>query len=203
MKPKIANILKVVVIFLLPVSFYAQSGTSVADFSLRKQRLNRKGINFLTVWASANIVSGAGYFVSGDRQEKYFYAMNAGWGLINLGIAIPALLGKPKTPLNKIDMLQMQTSTEKTFLVNAALDLTYITGGFLLRQIAAGQTNARSREMLYGFGNSVLLQGAALLVFDFTMLRLNVKNRVRYLDPILKNTEVSFRGTGLSIKHSF
>ncbi|MGZ3883974.1 MAG: DUF6992 family protein, partial [Bacteroidia bacterium] len=185
------------------VAFYAQSGNTLSDFSLRKHHLNRKGITVLTIWASANIASGAGYFVSGDREEKYFYAMNAGWGLINLAIAIPGLLSAPQPPSSKIDMLQKQTSTEKTFLVNAALDLTYITGGVLLKQIAISQTNENSKAIFAGFGNSVLLQGIGLFVFDACMARLNIKNRKNYLEPLLKNTEISFRGNSFRIKYSF
>jgi hypothetical protein len=203
MKPKIFNILKVVVIFLLPVGFYAQSGNAVSDFSLKKHKLNRNGIKVLTSWASVNIVSGVGYFISGDQREKYFYAMNAGWGLVNLAIAIPGLLSKPQKPTSKIEMLQMQTSIEKTFLVNAALDLTYITGGVLLKQIAVNQPNENSKAIFSGFGNSILMQGIGLFLFDAAMTRLNVKNRQKNLEPILKNTEVSFRGNSIGIRYSF
>ena len=51
----------------------------------------------LTSWASANIVgSGIGYALTKSEEEKNFYLMNASWGVINLGIALPGLLSKAK-----------------------------------------------------------------------------------------------------------
>lgn len=198
------NILKVVVLSLLPVCFMAQSGNPLNDFADKKYRLNKNGMVVLTTWASVNIVEGSvGYFVSKSQQEKYFSASNAALGLINLGIALPSLLAKKKDYNSKIILMRDQTKTEKIFLANAILDLTYITGGFLLKEVSKNQTNTNTRDLCAGFGDSFIVQGAGLLVFDTFMTYLNVKMRKKHLDPLLDNISISFNSHGFGVKYQF
>ena len=203
MKHKMYNILKVVVFSLYVVSLRAQSGQSLKDFADKRYQLSQRGMVVLTSWASINIVSGAGYFASNSPEEKYFYAMNAGWGLINLGIALPSLLAKNKEYNSKIALLSDHTKTEKIFLANAFLDVTYITAGFLFKEVAKNQTSINDKNLFAGFGNSFILQGSALLAFDFAMTYLNVKLRKKHLDPLLNNVSISINSNGIGIKYSF
>ena len=203
MKHKMYNILKVVVFSLYVVSLRAQSAYSIKDFADKRYQLSKRGMTVLTTWASINIVSGAGYFVSNSPEEKYFYAMNAGWGLINLGIALPSLLAKNKEYKSKISLLNDHTKTEKVFLANAMLDLTYITAGFLLKEVSKNQSGINDRNLCSGFGNSFIVQGSALLVFDAAMTYLNVKLRKKHLDPILNDVSITINSSGFGIKYSF
>ena len=110
----------------------------------------------LTTWASANIISGGAYFITKSPEEKYFYGMNSAWGAVNLAIAIPSLLSKkPKYP-SKFKQLEDQIKIEKVFLINAGLDLVYITGGFTLKELAKNQTDTNKKAMLSGFGLGAL-----------------------------------------------
>lgn len=191
MKQKLANILKVVIFFLLPVISYPQSGNETEEVTLKKHTLNHNGMKVLTAWSIASIASGAGYFVSHAAEEKYFYAMNAGWGFVNLAIALPGLRAKKPSYKTKFELLQNQTKTEKIFLANAMLDLTYITGGFLLKEMAKNQTNTSRKAMWSGFGNSFILQGAGLLAFDVSMTILNNKFRKKNIEPLIANTQIA------------
>ena len=84
MNQKVLNILKVVAFFLLVVDLEAQEVEKIRLLSDKKQQINRKGMVILTSWASVNVLSGVGYFVSGDYKEQSFYGMNGAWGIVNL-----------------------------------------------------------------------------------------------------------------------
>jgi hypothetical protein len=83
-------------------------------------------------------------------------------------------------PLN----LNTHLSTEKTLLINSALDVGYIGTGFLLKYFS---TKASQRnDLLKGYGNSLILQGGFLLVFDLVLYAL------------LRNERMSFDTTNIS-----
>lgn len=129
--------------------------------------------------------------------------MNAAWGAVNLGIALPGLLSKPKTGLNAYDLQHSQTKTEKIFLANAVLDVAYITGGLLLNEYGNRQNSAKQQQQFNGFGNAVILQAAGLFLFDTAMTILNNRNRRHHLDPLLKKTYFSFSGTSFRLGYRF
>ena len=96
--------------------------------------------------------------------------MNAAWGVINLSIAGLGYLGA-KRELNKVysstQALHRYEATKRLYLLNAGLDGLYIsTGAFLAEHAKHGGTNA---DLYRGFGKSLILQGAGLLLFDATM----------------------------------
>jgi hypothetical protein len=206
MTQKILNILKVVV-FLLPVAgIEAQVTNAYADvgvYAEKKHKINRHGMIVLTSWASVNIISGTGYFISGSKREQYLYAMNAAWGAVNLAIALPGLVSKKKSYNSKNELLKDQLKTEKVFIINAALDLVYIGGGFVLNEVSKNQLDRNHSVMLAGFGDSFMVQGAGLLVFDTAMWLLNKNHRKKQLVPILENTQISLNGRGIKLSCHF
>ncbi len=201
---QIPNILKVVA-FILPLAgLRAQdAGNELNNYAEKKHDLNHKGMIVLTSWASANIISAGAYFLTNSRQEKCFYAMNTAWGVVNLAIAIPGLLGKEKKYINKEKLYKDQLKTERVYAINAALDVIYIGGGFGLKEVAKNQSDMNRRAMLYGFGDSFLIQGSGLLIFDISMWAVNKKNRYKYLSPIMKNTEISLNLSHLKVQWKF
>jgi hypothetical protein len=203
MAQKFPNILKVVIFFLLPVISYPQTGNEMVELGTKKYNLNKRGMTVLTTWSALNIAGGAGYFISGSKEEQYFYAMNAGWGVINLAIALPGLTAKKPVFASKYELLANQTKTEKIFLANAMLDLVYITGGFVFKEAAKNQSDLDRRAMYSGFGNSFILQGAGLFFFDVSMTQLNNRFRKKHIHPLMLNTQVSFNGRGIGINHYF
>jgi hypothetical protein len=203
MNQKILNILKVVAFTILVVDLEAQHADPLSDFTQKSYKLNHKGMVVLTTWSSVNILSGSGYFISKDPTEKYFYAMNAGWGIINLGIALPGLLAKPKVFSAKYKVLESQTKTEKIFLANAMLDIAYVTGGVLLNEMSKNQANADRKAMFKGFGQSIILQGAGLFAFDLGMIIVNNKTRKKHLNKLIENSEIAFNSNQIYYKLNF
>jgi hypothetical protein len=182
----------------------AQTDSIIKQFDSRANTLNRNGIVVLSSWASANIIGSAvGYSLTKSNEEKDFYMMNASWGVINLGLALPSLLSKEKSSASIYDLQKKQTKTEKIFLANALLDVAYITSGFYLKEYASHQTDLKKQERFTGFGNSIVIQGAGLMVFDIAMTILNNRNRKKHLDPFLKKASFSFSGNYVKLGYKF
>ena len=187
-----------------PAVSQTETETFINDFDSRKNKLQHDGMVVLGSWASANIIGSAiGYGLSTSNEEKEFYIMNGSWGLINLGLALPALLTKPKPTASLYNLQRNQTKFEKIFLANAVLDVAYIAGGFYLKEYASNQSALKDQERFNGFGNAIILQGAGLMAFDIAMTLLTTKNRRTHLDPFLKKTYFSFSGNSLRLGYRF
>lgn len=198
--------MKFIISILVLVSFLskAQTDSIIKQFDSKKNKLNHNGMIVLTSWASANIVgSSIGFALTKSEEEKNFHLMNASWGIVNLGIALPGLLAKEKTSATLYDLQKSQTQAEKLFLANAILDVVYISGGFYMKEYANNQSDKTKQERFNGFGNSVIMQGAGLMVFDLAMTILNNRNRKKHLDPFLKKASVSFAGNYIKLGYRF
>lgn len=189
---------------IVPAFSQTETEIFINDFDNRKNKLQHDGMVVLGSWASANIIGSAiGYGLSTSNEEKEFYIMNGSWGLINLGLALPALLTKPKPTASLYDLQRNQTKFEKIFLANAVVDVAYIAGGFYLKEYASNQSALKDQERFNGFGNAIILQGAGLMAFDIAMTLLTTKNRRTHLDPFLKKTYFSFSGNSLRLGYRF
>jgi hypothetical protein len=199
--------MKYLILIILSLSFkhsFGQSDSITKQFDDRKNHLNNNGMIVLTSWASANIVgSVVGYSLTKSYEEQQFYIMNGAWGVINLGIALPGLLSKAKPTPTLYDLQKNQTKIEKLFLANALLDVAYISGGFYMKEYGSNQTDLKKQQMYNGFGNSVIIQGAGLMLFDVAMTVLNNRNRKKHLDPFLKKASISFTGNTVRLGYKF
>lgn len=203
MNQKVLNILKVVVFSLLVVDLEAQQAEIIDKYSKKRQRLNSTGMTALTTWASINILNGAGYFVSKHPEERYFCAMNAGWGIVNLSIALPALVSKPKKFDSLLKLSENQRKTERIFLINGGLDLLYIGSGLYLNVYGNSQQNPDKKALFNGFGKSIILQGVALLIFDASMFLVNRKFRKKEIDKTIQNSQISIGLNGINCSYKF
>ena len=182
----------------------AQTDSIVKQFDDRKNHLNHNGMIVLTSWAGANILGSAvGYGLTKGYEEQQFYIMNGAWGVINLGIALPGLLSKTKPAPSFYDLQKNQTKLEKLFLANALLDVVYISGGFYMKEYGSNQSDIKKQQLYNGFGNSVVMQGAGLMIFDVAMTVLNNRNRKKHLDPFLKKVSLSYTGNTIRLGYTF
>ena len=134
--------------------------------SLNKRRLelNRQHLYILGAWGAANVIQGSISASNSTGSTRYFHQMNAYWNLVNLGIAGYGYWQASQISLvvNFWEVLTAQQQIEKVLLFNSALDLAYMAIGFFL--IEKGLRLKKERWI--GFGKSILLQAAFLLLFD-------------------------------------
>lgn len=149
-------------------------------------------------WATVNFIgSGIGWATAPNQEMKSFHQMNVLWNTVNMALAVPGYIkAKRENPgISLFETLSAQQKTEKIFLINSGLDIGYISGGFLLR--SAAKTNIEKQDQFNGFGNSLILQGGFLLVFDLTAYFIHNTHRKKALNPLIENIELSDNGIGL------
>jgi len=139
----------------------------VANYQSEFNTINKNLMLGLGSYAVSNfVVSGIGYATSENEATKRFHEMNVMWNTVNIGLAVPGYLKAVRGggEMTLEEMVKAQKKTETIFLVNDVLDIGYIAAGLWMRQNAA---NFPGQEDLYtGYGNSLMLQGAFLFVFD-------------------------------------
>ncbi|TXD37136.1 hypothetical protein FRC98_10395 [Lujinxingia vulgaris] len=152
---------------------------------VNQARLNRqaRGMSVLLAWSALNIgVGTAGYFVS-DGPQRYFHQMNAAWNLVNAAIAGFGLRGALRADAASFDGLQTLEegrSFERVLAINIGLNVAYMASGAFMWERGL----RRDDERLLGYGPSLVLQGAFLLVFDSTLFALQQRASARFLDGV-------------------
>jgi hypothetical protein len=193
-------------IFLIAVVLIAHfQGYSQNDYqSFYDQSLatQNTGMYILGGWAIANIATGAYGWSQYSDQKMYFHQMNLFWNTVNLSIAGFALYSNAQVDFSMMsseEILGKHLDTERILLINSALDIGYIGTGFLLRHYS-GKSEERS-DLLKGYGNSLILQGGFLLVFDLVLYQVLRTQRLDYIDSI--NLVSSAEMTGIQFVVNF
>lgn len=157
------NILFVPFFLILSLPVLGQELQEFEYINQSRLEYNRQGMLILGSWALLNLVVGIfGNFLR-KGQVQAFHQMNTYWNLVNLGIAGFGFWQATQVEaLNFWEVLVAQQQIEKVLLFNAALDLGYLAIGLVL--IERGRRLEKERWI--GFGKSILLQGAFLILFD-------------------------------------
>lgn len=157
-------------------SAFAQ-GPELVTFEKKRIQYSKNAMITLAGWSVANI-AGSGIATNTRNAElRYFHQMNVMWGGINLAIAG---LGYRSASREKIDnptladVLKHQNKIEKTYLINAGLDVLYVGSGLLMNKTSDNQKNP---EQFKGYGNSIMLQGGFLLLYDAIMYAIHRRHR--------------------------
>ena len=126
--------------------------------------------------------------------------MNVMWNVVNLGLATAGYFGA-KADLNQqlslAKSITDQHKIEQILLLNAGLDVGYMAAGLYLNERGL----RKSSDRLQGYGQSLILQGAFLLVFDGALYAIH-KNNGNGFSKILDKASFSFDGrqVGLLLK---
>jgi hypothetical protein len=174
----------------LAVSAVFAQQSDVSGFYQSSIKTNTTGMHVLGGWAIANIAGGAAGWANSNGSTKYFHQMNLFWNTVNLGIAGFALFNNLNSSIfGFTDSLLMQKhiKTENLYVINAGLDVLYVGTGFLLKHLSTN--SAKRKDVLFGYGNSVIVQGGFLLVFDLIMWAVQRNHRLDFL----ANTSFSFQ----------
>lgn len=147
----------------------AQEASSPTLLSFHQQQIRHQQTAMLTLggWAIVNIGSGLLLRQRASGVTREFHTMNALWNTVNLGIAgfgyYTALHSDPAAQ-TLTTVLADHQHFQRVLLFNAGLDIGYIMGGLYLTERA--RRPEVNQAQLKGFGNSIMLQGGFLLVFD-------------------------------------
>lgn len=150
---------------------------ALASYQRAHKRTQLAGMGVLGGWALVNIAGGVALSFT-DRERRFFHQGNAIWNSVNLAIAIAGVAGnaRKKPPLETWQAAQrLWRRTQRTYLVNALVDLVYIAAGSAT--MAIGQHYGQRR--VRGYGTAVAFQGAFLFAFDVGMALAHDRLRLR------------------------
>lgn len=187
-------------LFCFPLFFisYFSFAQPLQEFNSDREHINKKLMIGLGSWATANfIASGIGWATSVPNGEaRYFHQMNVMWNTVNIGLAIPGYIKSKKsnTTLTFAETVRNQHQTEKIFLINTGLDVGYLASGLILRSEA--KSNLEKQDQFNGYGNSLLMQGGFLFLFDLTAYAIHNRHSKKSLDNLLNSIEMSSNGIG-------
>ncbi|MCF8358158.1 MAG: hypothetical protein K9H26_05320 [Prolixibacteraceae bacterium] len=193
--------LLIVILFFVSVALTASAQGNHVDFVEKSLKTNNTGMMVLGGWALANMAYGAYGWANFDGQQKYFNQMNFFWNTVNLSIAGIALYNNFSTDYSLVsteDILSNHLKTERILLINSALDVGYIGTGFLLRYL--GTKSDKRTELLRGYGNSLILQGSFLLVFDLAFYAVMHSISVQYNSQVSFSISPRFYGLNLAFR---
>ena len=154
----------------------ADSIDPAALTALNEQRLslNLTGMKVLGGVGAASLASGLALGFRGSPSQRAFHLMNAGWGAVDLGLALTAGLAAAATDpatMSLADAVADARWNQNLFLLNAGLDVAYVAFGLWMADRAR---RGDDKAAFYrGAGPSVMLQGGFLLAFDLTMFALH------------------------------
>ena len=168
---------------------------SLTSFNQQRIDLNTNGMYILSGWAISNIAVGTVGYFNKNGSTKYMHQMNVGWNIVNLAIAAGALYEYTQanpSSLSFAKSIAEVKSIENILLLNIGLNVGYMaTGGFLWERGLR-----KSNERFIGYGQSLIIQGGFLLLFDTTLYLMNRANNEN-LQPIIES--ISIQGMQLSV----
>jgi hypothetical protein len=197
--------MKQLLILLLAVSGKACAQLSLADSVYRTQnKITTKSSLVLSGWGAINLASGLAASAKANCSGHYFHKTNTIFGFINLGLGqLGYWSGRGKKDLKPGAQatFKSQEKLEKLFLFNAGLDVAYISvGAYLLDK--AGSQEGTDRDKTKGRGQSILMNGAFLFLFDGILYLLHNKNGNR-LDKYLRNVSITALPSGFTLSCHF
>lgn len=157
-------------VFIYGSSCFSQDTTLIHKRFFKTQQV---AMSTLGVWSSGNLIVSPllsnNIFKTGSslNSEDYFHQMNFNWNIVNgaiAGLGYWSVCRRKKKSWNlsslEIDKKKLTTS----LAVNLGLDVVYIVSGILLNR--AGHNSPSNSELKIGYGNSLMMQGGFLLIFD-------------------------------------
>ncbi len=174
---------------------------NLQSYNRQRLQINRNGMMVLGGWSSAYIIYGTIAASKTSGSTKYFHQMNAIWNGVTLGLVTVSLLtAKKSEDVSLTKALKEQASSEKIFLLNAGLDVAYIAGGLYLKE-RANSGSAKNPERNKGYGESIMLQGSALLLFDAVMYAIHHKHG-KQLYQLTDKLQIAPVGNGVGVRLS-
>lgn len=146
------------------------SPPTLAAFANERTRIDQRGLAVLGGWAASNLLVSGIAMGQTDGSNHYFHQMNIGWGAVNLVLAgagyRAARRAANQPPTDRAGNVRAQLRAEKLYLFNSGLDVAYLATGLYLLEKGRNPTASGSPDRWRGYGQSLMLQGGFLLLFD-------------------------------------
>ncbi len=183
-----------------PATAQISTTDSFLVLSQEQAGINSMGLKILAAWGTLNIATGiAATRTADDEEARRFHQMNAFWGGVNLALAGTGLLrarhdsGKVRIPA---DAFRHYQRDRRIFAINAGLDVLYAgTGAYLVHR--GRQPTAAKPALLRGYGKSLVLQGAALFLFDAAMWAAHSRGSDAWQRAMGR---IEFSGSGIGLR---
>ncbi len=190
-------------LFLFLVPAVKGSSQQILQDSIAHERinLNKTNMTILGAWAAANIVQGSISAGNATGSGHYLHQMNVYFNTVNIALAGVNLLMVKKQMARHYtlaDNLKEQNRIEKILLLNTGLDLAYITTGLYLKE----RGTRLNKDQPQGYGNSLLIQGGFLLIFDIIQYAGHRRNG-KFLEKYMANWQVGPTSDGLGLSYKF
>lgn len=184
------------IIVFVPALLLAQDSPALPAFNESRLHTNKIGMTVLGGWALANIALSGALLKSSSGTTQKFHQMNIGWNAVNMVIAGVGYYGALNGDLS-LDMaatVQEHEKIKRILLLNAGLDVAYITAGFWMREKA--KTSLKSAQWK-GFGNALLMNGGFLLLFDAVLYAVH-QQRDTQLYELLSEIQMGSKSLGFT-----
>lgn len=179
--------------------------TYIDSIAQKRNLLNQTNMVVLGSWASANMLYSGMAIPQNTGNEKYFHQMNVYWNVVNLGIAGFGFFNTKKQLNKSINLnqnIKEQQLLEKVLLINSGLDVVYIGTGIYLMNRSSSQNLPDNQFQMKGFGQSLVVQGGFLLLFDVYQYLLHRSNGKAF-NTMNSKTSFSITGDKLSFVYRF
>ncbi|MEM8908133.1 MAG: hypothetical protein AAGD05_09835 [Bacteroidota bacterium] len=168
--------------FIIGLIFWTLSGNAqdlrLQEFNQQRLRLTEQSMYVLGAWGLGNLGLGLILQANTDGSARQFHQMNLAWGAINLGIAGLGWHAARKARHKSWNWQQSWREEQKIqqiLLLNTGLDVAYMATGFYLLERSENSLDNSNRWK--GWGQSLILQGAFLFVFDLATFWLHAKHQ--------------------------
>lgn len=178
----------VIAILFIPILAFGQEKTVETDL--------RNGSIALGSWSVINMVTAASLVKNADGEALHFHQMNGYWNVVNGSLAAYSLISPYIVKKKDASESEMARRYQKIFLINAGLDIVYMTSGGLLNHYSGTKNTMRNE----GFGSSLMLQGGFLLAYDLWMA-----HRMKRWTNNQMQSQLNIRPTsyGISLSYQF
>jgi hypothetical protein len=195
------NLLLPFLIALTCLPTMAQDMTVFDTYNRERNAITRTNMLVLGGWGLGNMAGGvAGMLTTPWGSEaNYFHQMNAYWNVVNVAIAVPGFLGARKRMGRSYDIpttFKEQRKLETSYLINMGLDVAYIGTGLWMQEFGNGRPQ-NQRALLKGMGNSIMMQGGFLLLFDVVSFAIHRTHWNRNMKGIFG--QMQFNGTSIVV----
>lgn len=134
----------------------------------------QQSLSILSGWSVLNIAYSplvSPNLFTPSTSLEYFHLGNFNWSLLNVGIAGLSHYGVYRKSIQSWSLSSLKTQKRKVkriIKINITLDCVYILAGAILRY--AVSENSEAYQNFQGNGNSIILQGSFLLLYDSVFL---------------------------------